>query len=115
MELDTVLACRSTWVLSGLLVPTVRRVVVLRGKHGGQGGPRCSGSVELPWRSELTEAARRAIPGNAEGLGRDWCLGDAPGVVARLLRGSSGAGMRRSGVATGAQGCGAADRGEVAL
>ena len=39
---------------SGLLVSMVRRVVVLRRNHGGQGGPKCFGGVESPWRSELT-------------------------------------------------------------
>ena len=100
MELDTVLACRSTWVFSGLLVSTVRHVVVLQRNHGGQGGLWCSGGVESPWRSELTGVEVWLDSGDGVVRGRGNKPGEVPGAQAKRLRGLLVVEARRSGMFT---------------
>ena len=80
------------WRFSGRLDSAGRLVVCLRWNQGSQCGPKCSGSAESPWCFELTGADRLAIPGHVEGRGRNWRLGDAPGVEADPVRGSAGLG-----------------------
>ena len=82
----------------GLLVPRLDSGRSCEGNHGGQGGPRCSGGVESPWRSELTGVEVWLDSGDGMVRGRGSKLGEVPGAQAKLLRGSTVAqGTRRSG------------------
>ena len=94
-ELDVVVVGRSMRAISGLLVPSVRRVVLLRRSYGVQGGRSTKGGGS-GWNYG-------AAPVEVEQGGS----GEFPGVEAELSRCLAGALVQRGGVAAVAQRSGA--------
>ena len=113
-ELDTVLAGRPMWGLSGFLDPLNRRVESLQRCYGGQEGQEARSrprGVELWRRTGSPPAASGGIPMASRAGVAGAGLGQLSGAKAELRWGLSGARMRRYGVASVAHG---ALRGRVA-